>query len=118
MDDEKTLTAEFVDAGEDLAAVLEAPVGGLGGVPEALTLETYKEMHGPSAAPYVDALADLLDRTEGYVYGEDMNECDIHFSDGTWASFSWRAWGDFASAWHNSRFGTSYDYMKFYMRGI
>lgn len=97
---------------------LKESIGGLGGwFKEQHTWEDMLDAVGLQAAPYAIALRDAIIKI-GIIEGGDWHQeddkgCPV-FSDGSAATFSYRAWGDFLAAawqWHTKK---PHHYMDFY----
>jgi hypothetical protein len=80
----------------------------------------YLEAWKPEAHPYAEALrAAILKlqlREGGDWHQNDANGVPV-FSDGTVATFSYRAWGDLLAAVWSEAEDKDYNYMRFYMSG-
>lgn len=98
-----------------------APFGGLGGwfgFDGPNTWQDYLDAWGPAAHPYIEAVRDSV--VHGKIRrGGDWHQSDNDgvpvFSDGTAATFSYRAWGDLMAAIWTREDGKPYSYMDFYM---
>ena len=118
---EPVRVAEWV-AYDDVDEYPEAPIGGLGGwfgFKEPNTWRDYLGAWAPEAHPHIHALREsIVER--GVRWGGDWHQNADDgtpvFSDGSVATFSYRAWGDLLAAIWSDVDGRAYSYMTFYMR--
>lgn len=104
---------------EEASKLPECPLSRLGGwFQDGMRWEDYYKELGEEARPYAEALrAEVL--AKRIRHGGDWHQYSEEgipvFEDGTIASFSFRAWGDFMAAVWSSADNRDYNYMDFYM---
>lgn len=103
---------------DDIEEGFEEAIGGLGGwFTDGMRWKEYSDIYTEEGIPYAEALrAAILDRglkCTGRQHQNDSRMVPV-FSDGTYASFSYRAWGDLMAAVWSEQEGKDYHYMDFY----
>lgn len=92
--------------------------GGMGGFfNDGMRWKDYLDVWEESVYPYIEALrADIIKRgiREFGPWHQDSPEGAPVFSDGTAATFSYRAWGDLLAAIWSTEDDRDYNYMSFY----
>ncbi len=96
----------------------EESIGGFGGFfVGGMRWKDYIEQYNEKGAEYAEALrAGVLERKLKYNGSEHQNSIEgvPVFSDGTIATFSFRAWGDLIAAVWSEEENIDYSYMDFY----
>jgi hypothetical protein len=93
----------------------------MGGWADGNTWAEYLAEVGPEVAPYAEAFrVAVLARglREGGDWHQEADDGAPVFSDGTIATFSYRAWGDVLACIYTTEDGTPYSYMDFYMSSL
>jgi hypothetical protein len=97
----------------------EAPLGGMGGfIEKGNRWKDYLNHFTESVHPYAEAFREYVLENEIKMTGESHqygNEGVPVFDDGTAATFSYRAMGDFMAAVWAEKEDNDYSYMDFYM---
>lgn len=102
----------------DEAADHEESIGGLGGFFErGMRWKDYADIYNDKGREYAEALrAAILERELRYSGSQHQNSHDgvPVFSDGTVATFSYRAWGDLMAGVWSEHQDQDYSYVDFY----
>jgi hypothetical protein len=98
---------------------MEQSVGGLGGFfKNGMRYQDYADTYTDEGKPYIEALRQEI-LGKGIKHGGDWHQEHERgvpvFSDGTYATFSYRGWGDLLAAIWAEEEGKDYCYMDFYM---
>jgi len=91
-------------------------IGGMGGWFSGHSYQDYLANFAPEAAPYIEALAKEIIEKNLRITGEHHQHGGgiPLFNDGTFALFSFRAWGDLMAAIYTKKTGKQYSYLDFY----
>ena len=85
--------------------------------PKGQRWQTYLDNFTPTVYPYLEAVRrDVV--KNGYRFTGEQHQTQSaipKFSDGTYMSLTWRAWGDLMAAIWSEEENVDYNYMNFYM---
>jgi hypothetical protein len=104
----------------DVTKDMKKSIGGMGGwFKEGLRWKDYIENLKPEVVPYAEAIREAFKDKKpfGGDHHQDAPDGVPVFSDGTYGSFSYRAWGDIMAAIQTSKDNKDHHYMDYYMDG-
>ena len=99
----------------------DSDIGGLGGWANGNGWREYRDQFKPRVHPHLELLRkSIVERR--IRFGGDAHQCRPDgaplFSDGVFATYSYRGWGDLLSCvWNTEEETDRYSYLSFYMSG-